>query len=589
MNIKLTGNKHLAAAALSLLFILIIAVNIFPVFRNFSHLGTMDWDQFYFFTLLPYISYVRDTEIPFWTPYEAGGREIWSHPHSPAFSPFFPLFIIFGIIKGYKILLPIHLFIGLWGMYILGGRLGMKKAGRIGAGLLFVFSSYIPIHYAAGNDVDTTPGVFFPFALYFFLRFTDEKKLKFGALSALSMLVMFFEGGFYGFIHFFWLFACFALLKAFLEKKFSIIKYAAAVFLIILALGEFKILPSVRFVMDNPRKEAYNGLQNPLGMSVPAILYTTLLEKKQVPYPSDEIFTWTAHSGYIGLLPLACVIFLFFYRPKRYPVEKALALFFLLLNLEGNFFLSRYIWYFLRHFPVFNSMRHSSDTLFSSLFCISLLFGYALSDLTVLTEKKRLRRLLPAAVILISALDLAGLNNSVYDMTFVVPEKKASASPAFRQAAPPNFTKKGVLIIGNMYYDSLHNNYGLINAYTNVWGIRKAVPFNSSEYRGEIYFLNQTGKIKAWRMTSNKVTAEVSLPFYDKLVLNQNFSRHWKIRGAGPGARVIAYRGLAAADLNAGEYTVTFYYFPVYTLILLFFTAGAAAFIILKRDMRVEL
>lgn len=88
-------------------------------------------------------------------------------------------------------------------------------------------------------------------------------------------------------------------------------------------------------------------------------------------------------------------------------------------------------------------------------------------------------------------------------------------------------------------------------------------------YRGEAYFLDSSNTARIKFFSPNKVIILAISSQTDTMVLNQNYHSGWrvKIRDSNSGifipAKVIAYEGLVAVKIPAGNYTITLDFFPI--------------------------
>ncbi|MFH1788911.1 MAG: YfhO family protein, partial [Candidatus Altiarchaeota archaeon] len=88
-----------------------------------------------------------------------------------------------------------------------------------------------------------------------------------------------------------------------------------------------------------------------------------------------------------------------------------------------------------------------------------------------------------------------------------------------------------------------------------------AVPAESKEYRGEAYLLEGNGDARIIQFTPNRVVVKVQASGEDRLILNQNYFKGWKVKGNMFG-RVEAKNGLVSTLVEPGENEIVFYYLP---------------------------
>ena len=140
-----------------------------PLFRNFSYWGTMDWDQYTFWHAVPREIILKYHQFPLWNPYSNGGNVLLAHTHSPFLSPFYIFVLIFGPIAGLKVEIIIHLFIGMFGMFLLSQKLNLAKYSVYLPPFVFMLSSIYALHLAEGH-VEWLTMAFTPWLFLCFLK-----------------------------------------------------------------------------------------------------------------------------------------------------------------------------------------------------------------------------------------------------------------------------------------------------------------------------------------------------------------------------------------------------------------------------------
>jgi len=88
-------------------------------------------------------------------------------------------------------------------------------------------------------------------------------------------------------------------------------------------------------------------------------------------------------------------------------------------------------------------------------------------------------------------------------------------------------------------------------------------------YRGEAYFLDSSNTTRIKFFSPNKVIISAISSQADVAVLNQNYHSGWRVKikddtsGIFIPAKVIAYEGLVAVKIPAGNYVITLDFFPI--------------------------
>ena len=115
-----------------------------PLLRELHHSCRGDWDFFFAIYEVPTVSLFEYGQFPLWNPYNVGGLSLIGNPQAGFLSPIFAFTALFGTVAGLKIAVWAHLFLGSWGMWLLGEQLGIKGVARFAPPLIFLFSSAWP-------------------------------------------------------------------------------------------------------------------------------------------------------------------------------------------------------------------------------------------------------------------------------------------------------------------------------------------------------------------------------------------------------------------------------------------------------------
>ena len=133
------------------IFFIISIIYAFPVIRNISYLGQMDWDQFTFWNAVPRETILRYGQFPLWNPYANGGNVLLAHPDSPFLSPFYIFVLIFGPVIGLKLQIIVHVFIGLYGMFLLARHMKISTRSSYLSSFIYMMSSMYALRLSEGQ------------------------------------------------------------------------------------------------------------------------------------------------------------------------------------------------------------------------------------------------------------------------------------------------------------------------------------------------------------------------------------------------------------------------------------------------------
>ncbi|MEE2829891.1 MAG: hypothetical protein VX498_11940 [Myxococcota bacterium] len=104
-----------------------------------------DWLNCRSFDVLSRRALLEDGEFPLRTHLIGGGFPVAAHPSDGSWSPTLLAVLLFGDAVGVKINILILMFLGSWGVWLLGRRhLGLDTPGALFAACLFAFSGWLP-------------------------------------------------------------------------------------------------------------------------------------------------------------------------------------------------------------------------------------------------------------------------------------------------------------------------------------------------------------------------------------------------------------------------------------------------------------
>jgi hypothetical protein len=95
----------------------------------------------------PYFEFSKAAmpDVPLWNPHIMGGRPYLANAQSAIFSPFtLPAYVI-PLDKALAVMAAIKLFVGAFGMFLLGRWLGMRFGGALLAGIVFAFGTFFVV------------------------------------------------------------------------------------------------------------------------------------------------------------------------------------------------------------------------------------------------------------------------------------------------------------------------------------------------------------------------------------------------------------------------------------------------------------
>jgi hypothetical protein len=571
------------------LFLLSISfVFCLPLFRHLHSCCSGDWDYFSWLYEIPLISILDYHQIPLWNPYGGGGMSLIGNPQAGFPSLTFLVTAFAGVIEGLKLSAWLHTFIGLFGMWCLGGYFKLNGPARLVPCFVFMFSSTWALHLAAGH-MTWLPAAFLPFLFLSFLMSQDHVGSLLIAAGIESLMIL--AGGTYvlGFSLLF-LLAYSICLVAETRRWRTLVDLAAINFLAV-GLTAFKLFPSLVLLARHPRVTDA-GVPIPLSTG-----YAIFLDRFQGLWHSLYGAGWWEFGAYMGGIVMVLYVLSFLYFARYRPLILS-SVFFLLL-VFGNF--SDYSpWTLIHHLPLFHNFKVPTRALFVFCFTVALLAGIAMEKLQQRYGPRS--KWLFSSVALLILVDLLSVSSPILDeafspLTFKFPFRIINPSQITRlgqegEAARRPFSQVSIPMKDRTYhgawsdqYFPLLKNQGVVDAYETIPIAPHAIPRSSKHYRGE-WYLRGNGNLSLKSWNPNRLVFAFASAKADRLVINQNFQKGWRTsRGT-----ITCQDGLLAVDLPPGGYALSVWYRPLsFTLgmgVSIVTLAGMAVFFCLRRFSR---
>jgi len=560
------------------LSVLIALVFARAIFRDFSYWGVQDWDQHFFYHDVPRRTLIEYHQFPLWNPYYCGGTVMLANPQSRLLAPSFPLILLFGAVKGIKLEIPLHLIIGLLGMYLLARRYKMGVWTAALPAFVYMLSSMYALNLSVGMTWFLSVA-YLPWAFLFYLLGFERYRYTF--LSGLFLTLIYFGGGAYTLSIVMLFFALFSLLSIPQRGIRRVAKSFIILLVFTLCLGAVKFLPSIAFLRQHPRH-----ISDYSGYSV-KILTHSLFDRDQSlaafhKYARSEGF-WSGMSYgidengmYIGFIPFLLFLLGIAMCWKRHWRLGICFLVFLWLSLGNRVPFS--LWRLLHALPIYNSMRVAQRFRIVFMFCLALFAGFGLQWLLDLLnrEKKNRKYLLPLTllvpiVVLAVLADLTLVNSPVFEDAFTIPPLSVEKREDFSQISRlNNYDANGFLAENSSNTDGSWSalyppflaNLGTVDGYETAIVPRNAIPEDSDAYKGEAFFQGTSGELSIDYWSPNRVTVSIRPDKAGYLALNQNYYTGWKVRG--PRSPELWQSGpLLAAKVTPEDQVVEFYYSPI--------------------------
>jgi len=484
--------------------------------------------------------------------------------------------------------------IGLYGAYLVSRFFGAGLVPAIIASFVFMFNSMFSLSITEGMLNFLTVS-YIPWVFYFYLKsFSD---LRFCLLSGVFSVLIFFGGGVHVLIITFTFLAIYSVVSIILRKS-SIIRTGKVIGLLLLitfSIGAIKIIPSLEFTNQYPRiVDDYSGYSL---SSLCHSAFSTDQRYNSARHFSDEKgflygMSWYMDDNgmYIGLISFVLFLIGFIFAFKK-RLSLALALLVLIWLCFGDR-ISPSIWGFLRQLPVYKLQRVATRYRFPLVLCLAIFVGLGVQFIKdYLFEKsipKTINRAIMGTILIVVFLNFVMINIPVWEECFTtsppaIPEKKIF----FQKCQGSEYKSQddsGSLpkLDGPSYFNFLMNA-GTIDVVEPVPIPARAIPVNSEEYNGEVFFSGQRGRatLEAW--SPNRIVINVEAEEDGYVIINQNYFPGWKVEGEDL-LKIESIRGLLGVKVPRGNKTIAIYYLPasfqigllvsVVTLLLILFWLG---------------
>jgi hypothetical protein len=534
-----------------------------PIFKDIENTGIHDWDQFCFFDEVPRDTILRYGQFPLWNPYYSGGRPLLANPQTGFLKPTFIFTLLFGCVIGLKVEAFVMLLLGMVGMFLLLRQYRASPVAGILGASVFGMTSYFSLHIADGQTSFFAYALL-PFLFLFFLKsFDDRRQLIF---AALVVVWMFFSGGA---VHIVAplavFFAIYAIVRGLQERSTRAVLCVIAVLALALGLAGIKTVPTLAYLLENPRATPLNDSES----VTPAIALAMFAGRDQSSGAHSGIKErWQDYGAYVGIIALA--LFLagaWLLRKRELPLIIA-GLGALAIGAGG---IAPYApWTLLHKLPLFSSTHIPSRYLILFVFAVAVIGARGFDTLERAWKKRRIAQWIPLVIALLAIVDLFLVSRVPLTMAFPNGPPLIARQEQFTQEFEVQILKAGAY--SPMYYYLLANT-GMVNGYDPIMLVTSVKWTGHPRYRGEVY-LDSPGNATYEYWSPNKLAVRVSTNTQNRLVLNQNYGAGWKVSG---GKKAESYNGLLSTTVGPEDSVVTFRYLPASMLAGVLVTALAIA------------
>lgn len=544
------GGLWLASA----LFLALGAVLLWRCFDDFGDLGGKDWNSFMGQAQAELTSLVDHHQFPLWNPWRKGGQVSFAQPESMLLSPVTPLMLAFGVIAAFKlILLPLFLF-GCFGMWKLAGTLGLNGAARLAPALAFFASAVFPLYLVAGLPNWLFGICLLPWLLHECRLGVEEPRALLKA--GLCYAVLIFCGSVYQFVFFPIVLGLDALPRSIARRSLRPLLSTGAALMIGVALAAVRLIPMYDVFRVFPRE-----MQGLVRYLEPDLIRKAFLDPVQpdlfslggsVFFDGDNWVSWVTVGCYVGPVIVALAFAGALFGGLRALPFVAIAVAFAWLSLGSGTAFS--LWDALHHLPLFKSMQAPERLLMPAAFAVCVLAGLGLDSIARwIRTRARLARAAPfvaAALLLCAVVPPVIANRHIAEAAFIVPRSPTRAAPGpFRQVQQ----EKRVSQWGGELFEAVLANQGNPLGHSDVPSRQAVKAVGDPEYRGEVYLVEDHGRVTSAQITPNEIRVRARLDAADVLVVNQNYFPGWVASGTREGP-LSPRQYLLSLPLPAGEH-----------------------------------
>ncbi len=566
MNAMITFSKEKTFFLIAGLFILLDLLFLRWVVIHFPNWGIWDWD--YQLTLLEASrkSLLHHHQLPLWNPFIKGGVTLAGNTLNHVWGPSFIPILLFGSVAGVKVCIFLYLLIAQCGMFLLAQQHRIAKEGAFLAAILYTLGG-VYAHRLTHGHFEWIAIAWIPFIVLMIHNAFKRFNKKTICAGGVFLAFLFLDGGPYQFA---FLSVFLAFYTIFLMVKCKSLKPLTAVILIFvigMSLSSIKLFPMYERVKKFPR---VGGEINFYGLSAPPkadkMMYQMFLSRNQ-RHRSNTWMPYILNVGcYVGWIPLILACAAVLTRPRKHLPLVATTLFIGWIMLGDSAPLN--LWGILHTLPGFSLLRIPSRFNVFVLFALSLLAGEGLAMLKVKVNNNRWLHSIPLLIVVVVAMDLLWVNGKVFRVAFSVPPITVEPEGQLKHyEKSPYLThyREGTLYevfhnVRSAAFPAVLENRGVRDTLSTINRETEVLPFTHPQYRGEVWFDGEEGKITHTTITPNRITVETD-GLVKTLVINQNYDDGWNVRGTST-AKVISRNGLLAVEIPAGQRTIELSYLP---------------------------
>ncbi|OGM72870.1 hypothetical protein A3H21_03010 [Candidatus Woesebacteria bacterium RIFCSPLOWO2_12_FULL_42_8] len=444
----------------------------------------------------------RNLTAPLWNPYILNGTPFLATLHSASLYPLNVVYLLFGNIDSWNILVMSQTFLAAIFTYLLLKKLNLdRKACFLGA-VAFAFSGYMIawLEFATGPHA----GLWLPLLLYFLLVLKEKKS----ALIPISVIVFFVfsAGDFQVPLYVAAIYFCFSL---YISRESSFLLRSVFAFIVGLLLSAVQLLPTLELFANSIRGD------DPY---ISDYFYGILHWEKIVNFIWPDFFGnvvtgnywgkfgFHEYMGFVGVVALIFVLFSLFTRKQKYEKFFVMTLIVTLLFLFP--FPTALLPYKLK-LPGL-STSSASRLLFVADFCLSVLAAYGLTK-WIRIKKQSLNKIVTTLLILTVVVGVM-----VIVLAKVQSEQAKNLAVALKNMIPATFVLITVFVFSRNKKIGVYL-FIFLAVCEMLWYARKNTPFSPRQF---VFPQTQTTKFLQENLSEYRFVSGIPLNLHMPYKLN---------------------------------------------------------------------
>jgi len=502
-----------------------------PLLGNLSTPGTMmDWDLSLEFLWVACRTILKYHQLPLWNPYKCGGMPMFANLQAHISMPFFLLPLIFGPFLGAHLEVIVRLAVAWAGGYVLGRVLKIRPLGALTVATVFAASSWFYLKIAAGHLM-ALEFTWAPWAFAAAWMAADRYAFRYAALAGAVLALIFLGNGPNPLMVTAVAIAAVLLGDACVRQSPKPVWILGAVALFTVGFSMVRLVPAFLLSLQYPRPTADIEVDNP-----PVLLIAMFSRRQELFRGLPNGWGFWEGGAYIGIFALPAALGVM--RPRRAaPWIIAGTLLILLARGDAEPFS---VWPAVHKLPLVSSLRLPSRFLVAFTLVVGVMAGFGIDWLSA--RWRPWSALIAAAIIVIAAVDCLLVGPPSLDTLLQYPANPRPAAAVFHQIRHGSGN-------GNMLVSAMENT-GVVDCYDYTQWNTNVAGAGDPGYRGEQY-LAGPGAINLAQWSPNAITYDVDVPSASEIIVNQNYSRWWRV-AAGQGVAV-DHDGLIGVRIPAGR------------------------------------